>query len=127
MTKRPSALRYPGIEEATVASQENLFIGIRGCVLAIDRTTGKEVWTTSLKGADFVNVVLDSGQLFAASKGRLYRLDPATGNILWENGLTGMGWGLVSIAQAGNGNLMAMEETRRQDEAAAAATTAATG
>jgi hypothetical protein len=38
-----------------------------------------------------------------------------------------MGWGLVSIAQAGNGNLMAMEETRRQDEAAAAATTAATG
>jgi hypothetical protein len=57
----------------------------------------------------------------------LYRLDPATGNILWENGLTGMGWGLVSIAQAGNGNLMAMEEKRRQDEAAAAATTAATG
>ena len=40
-----------------MASQENLFIGIRGCVLAIDRTTGKEVWTTSLKGADFVNVV----------------------------------------------------------------------
>jgi outer membrane protein assembly factor BamB len=116
-----------GSEEATVAPSENLFIGIRGYVLAIDRTTGKELWTTSLKGAEFVNVVLDGDQLFAASKGRLYRLDPGTGGILWENGLTGMGWGLVSIAQTGNGNLMAMEEKRRQDqEAAAASTTAAT-
>jgi len=108
-----------------MASQENLFIGIRGTVLAIDRTTGKEVWTSSLKGGDFVNVALDGGQLFAASKGRLYNLDPTTGRILWENGLAGMGWGLVSIAQAGNGNLMAMEEKRRQAAAdgAAAATT----
>ena len=108
-----------------MASQGNLFIGIRGTVLAIDRTTGKEVWTSSLKGSEFVNVVLDGGQLFAASKGRLYRLDPATGQILWENGLTGLGWGLVSIAQAGNGNVMTMEEKRRQDEAAAAAGAAA--
>ena len=111
-----------------MASQGYLFIGIRGTVLAIDRTTGKEVWTSSLKGAEFVNVVLDSGQLFAGSKGRLYRLDPATGHILWENGLAGMGWGLVSIAQAADGNLMAMEEKRRRDEeATAAATTATTG
>jgi outer membrane protein assembly factor BamB len=72
--------------------------------------------------------VLDGGQLFAGSKGRLYRLDPSTGQILWENGLAGMGWGLVSIAQAADGNLMAMEEKRRRDEeATAAATTATTG
>jgi outer membrane protein assembly factor BamB len=69
----------------------HLFIGIRGYVLAIDRTTGKDVWATSLKGAAFVNVVLEDGQLFAASRGQLYRLDPATGEILWENSLTGMG------------------------------------
>ena len=110
-----------------MASQGNLYIGIRGTVLAIERTTGKEVWLSSLKGADFVNVVVDGEQLFAASKGRLYRLDPATGQILWENGLIGMGWGLVAIAQAGNGNLMAMEAKRRQDQAAAAAATTATG
>jgi outer membrane protein assembly factor BamB len=124
MTKAGSWLRYAGSEEDTVA-QRNLFIGIRGYVLAIDRTTGKDVWATSLKGADFVNVVLDGDQLFAGSKGRLYRLDPATGQILWENGLAGMGWGLVSIAQAGDGNLTAMQEKRWQDEAAAAASTAA--
>jgi hypothetical protein len=38
-----------------------------------------------------------------------------------------MGWGLITIAQAGDGNLIAMEEKRRRDQAAAAAaTTAAT-
>jgi outer membrane protein assembly factor BamB len=105
----------------------NLIIGIRGTVLAVDRATGVVAWTTSLKGSDFVNVVRDGDQLFAASKGRLYRLDPATGGILWENGLAGMGWGLVSIAQSADGNRGAMEEKRRQDEAAAAAVTAATG
>jgi len=91
----------------------NLYIGIRGTVLAIDRATGQEVWTSSLKGAEFVNVVLDGGQLFAASKGRLYCLDPATGRILWENGLTGMGWGLVSIAQSADGNRGEAEDERR--------------
>jgi outer membrane protein assembly factor BamB len=122
MTKLLARLRYAEFEEAGVASQSYLFIGIKGSVLALDRTTGKEIWTASLKGGDFVNVVLDGGQLFAGSKGRLYRLDPATGEILWENGLAGMGWGLVSIAQAGNGNVMGMEEKRRQDEAATAST-----
>ena len=94
--------------------------------MAIDRATGKDVWETSLKGAEFVNVLLDGDQLYAASKGRLYRLDPSTGKILWENGLAGKGWGLVSIASAENGNLLAMEEKRRQDEAAAAGSAAAT-
>ena len=39
-------------------TQGNLFTGIRGYVLAIDRASGKDVWATSLKGADFVNVVM---------------------------------------------------------------------
>jgi outer membrane protein assembly factor BamB len=122
MTKPPATFRYAELEEASVASQSYLFIGIKGSVLAVDRATGEEIWKATLKGGDFVNVVLDGGQLFAGSKGRLYRLDPSTGQILWENGLAGMGWGLVSIAQAANGNLMAMEEKRRQDEAAAIST-----
>lgn len=103
----------------------HLFIGIRGYVMAIDRATGEDVWSTSLKGSEFVNVVLDGEQLFAASKGRLYRLDPATGGILWENELTGKGWGLVSIAPSADGNRGLMAEKRRADDAAAAASTAA--
>ncbi len=110
-----------------MASPENLFIGIRGTVLAIDRTTGKEVWTSPLKGADFVNVVLDKGQLFAATKGELYCLDPATGHIRWKNELKGMGWGLIAIAPSADGNWSVIEEKHRQDQAdAAASTTTAT-
>ena len=103
----------------------HIYIGIHGSVLAIDRATGKEAWETSLKGADFVNVVLDGNELYAGSKGRLYRLDPATGNTMWVNELPGKGWGMISIAQSPDGNRGAMVEKRRQDEAAAAASTTA--
>jgi outer membrane protein assembly factor BamB len=124
MTKRRARLRYPESEEATVAT---LFIGIKGAVLAIDRATGETVWESPLKGGDFVNVVLDGAELYAATRGELYRLDPATGRILWKNELAGKGWGLVAIAHSPDGNWSAMEEKRRQDAAAAAATTAAAG
>jgi outer membrane protein assembly factor BamB len=125
MTKVGAALRYAEGEESAM---ENLFIGIKGTVLAIDRATGEKVWERPLKGGDFVNVVLDSGDLYAATKGELYCLDPATGSIRWNNELTGMGWGLVSIAQAVDGNLSVMEEKHRRDQAAAsAATNAAIG
>lgn len=105
-----------------------LYIGVKGCVIAIDRATGNSIWEADLRGADFVNVVLDGDELYATSKGRLYRLDPATGKILWENGLAGKGWGLVSVAARGGENLSLLAEKKRRDAAAAtaAATTTAT-
>ena len=36
-----------------------IFIGIRGSVLALNRSTGEKVWETRLKGLSFVNVVLE--------------------------------------------------------------------
>ena len=96
----------------------HLYIGIKGTAMAIDRATGEVVWSAPLKGDDFVNVVLDEGQLFAATMGELYCLDPATGQIRWRNGLPGFGWGLITIALAGNGNqVVAAEEKRLRDEA----------
>jgi outer membrane protein assembly factor BamB len=62
-----------------------VFIGMYGEVLALDRTTGGEVWRTNLKGAEFVNVVLHEGDLFAATKGEMFCLDPATGRQRWHN------------------------------------------
>jgi len=104
----------------------NLFIGIKGTVLALDRATGETVWESPLKAGDFVNVVLDGAELYASTRGEVYRLDPVTGRILWKNELVGKGWGMVTIAQAPDGNRSAMEEKRQQDAAAAASTTAAT-
>jgi len=106
-------------------AQSPLLVGLKGTVLAIDRGTGDVVWQSALKGGDFVNVMLDGGQLFAATKGELFCLDPATGKIRWHNRLAGMGTGLVTFAQAAEGNLAAIDEKRRRDEAAAAAGTIA--
>ena len=39
-----------------------VFIGIKGSVVALNRTTGKQVWVTRLKGSDFVNIVVQNEQ-----------------------------------------------------------------
>lgn len=104
-----------------------LFIGISGTVLAIDRGTGQTVWESELKGSDFVNVVIDDGQLYAATKGELFCLDPATGDVKWQNALTGFGRGLVTIAPAGGSGITVMNEKRRRDAAAASSAAAASG
>ena len=62
-----------------------LFLGIKGTVVAVDRSTGATLWTTHLKGGDFVTLALQDGELFAATKGRVHRLDPGTGDVLWTN------------------------------------------
>jgi hypothetical protein len=48
----------------------------------------------------------------------LFCLDPATGHIRWKNELKGMGWGLISIAQAADGNLSVLEEKHRREQTA---------
>ncbi|HEV3199168.1 MAG TPA: PQQ-binding-like beta-propeller repeat protein [Bryobacteraceae bacterium] len=101
-----------------------VFIGIKGTVVALDRATGQEVWRTTLKG-DFVNVVLQDGDLYATAVGELFCLDPASGAIRWHNGLKGMGRGLITIATAGNQQIPVMREKQQQDEAAAAAASSA--
>lgn len=104
-----------------------IFIGIKGTVLALDRATGQEVWRSKLKSADFTNVVLQDGSLYAATEGELFCLDPATGQVRWHNQLKGLGLGLITIGASGGQQIPAMWEKKRQDAAAAAAaTTAAT-
>jgi outer membrane protein assembly factor BamB len=137
----------------------DLIIGIKGTVLAIDISTGVEKWTTHLHGKGFVHVLLDGGQLFAATHGMVFRvdptsgeiqwqasvgsdfvslvlyeghlfascqgelscLDPTTGELRWKNELKGMGFGLITIAQATDGNRSVVEEKQRRDEEAASA------
>ena len=94
-----------------------VFIGIHGTVVALDRATGEEVWRTSLKG-DFVNVVLQDGDLYAAASGELFCLDPSTGHIRWQNELKGLGRGLVTIATTGSQQTLVMRKKQQQDEAA---------
>ena len=96
-----------------------LIIGLRGTVVAVDRTTGETLWSTSLKGSDFVSVAVEEGAVFAATRGRVYRLDLSTGAIQWSNDLPGLGFGIVSIAGTPSAALMA--ERKRRDAAAGGA------
>jgi outer membrane protein assembly factor BamB len=66
---------------------DTVFVGLKGTVVAIDRTSGETRWSTELKGSDFVNVSVVDGDLYAACRGRLYRLDPDSGTIQWRNDL----------------------------------------
>ena len=98
-----------------------IYIGICGDVLALDRSTGQELWRSDLKGSDFVNVVFHDGDLFATAKGVLFCLDPATGQVRWKNNLRGLGHGLITIATpAGQQTVLAREKRKRDDDAAAA-------
>ena len=105
-----------------------IYLGIRGAVLALNSSNGEQLWATKLKGAEFVNVVLDGNNLYAATHGEIYCLEPRTGIIRWHNPLKGYGFGLVSIAGEGiaqNLPSLLAEKRRRDDEAASAAAASA--
>ncbi len=106
-----------------MAASNFVFVGIKGSVVALDRATGTQIWITSLRGSEFVNVMLGDDDLYASTKGELYCLDPATGHIRWHNPLKGLGWGLVSIAAPGiqTSQTAVFEKRKREQDAAAAA------
>ena len=109
-----------------MASSNYVFVGIKGSVIALDRSTGTQIWAVSLKGRDFVNVAVTDDEVYAATKGELYCLDTATGQLRWHNPLKGFGLGLVAVAAPGlQGDQAAMAEKRKRDEKAAAAAAAA--
>jgi outer membrane protein assembly factor BamB len=106
-----------------------IYLGVKGSVVAVNSTTGQLVWETSLKGADFVNVIIDGNNLFATTRGEIFCLDPQGGGIRWHNPLKGYGLGLVTMAADGvapNTAAIAAEKRRRDQEQASAAAGSAT-
>jgi outer membrane protein assembly factor BamB len=99
-----------------------IFTGIKGHVVALDRTTGSELWRTKLKGADFVNLTSDGVHIIAGTGGEVFCLDPATGSLLWRNPMKGLGFGVVSLlAGSDKGNSTAAAESHRRAQARQAA------
>jgi outer membrane protein assembly factor BamB len=105
-----------------MARSKVIYLGIKGSVLALDSASGQQLWATSSKGSDFVNIALDGGDLYAATRGEVFCLDPDSGIIRWHNPLKGYGWGLVSFAGEGmtqNVPILAEEKRRREQQQAA--------
>ncbi len=103
-----------------------IYLGVKGSVVAIDSATGQSIWSTALKGAEFVNVVLDGNNLFATTRGEIFCLDPKGGGIRWHNPLKGYGLGLITIAGEGipQNAVLGAEKIRRDQQQAAAAASA---
>ena len=106
-------------------TSELIFIGIRGSVIALDRSNGQIIWTQRLKGYDFVNVIVENHKIFASAYGEMFCLDPLTGRTLWHNPLKGYGVGLAAIATdagAGSGSNAVLAEREFQSQSAANST-----
>jgi len=103
-----------------------IYLGVKGSVVAIDSATGQSIWSTSLKGSEFANVVLDGNNLFATTRGEIFCLDPQGGGIRWHNPLKGYGLGLITIAGEGisQNAVLGAEKIRRDQQQAAEAASA---
>jgi outer membrane protein assembly factor BamB len=113
-----------------MAQSKVIYLGVKGSVVAVNSTTGQPVWEAALKGNDFVNVVFDGDNLFAATRGEIFCLDPQSGGIRWHNPLRGYGWGLITIAGDDipqNVTAITAEKRRRDQQQAAAASSASAG
>jgi outer membrane protein assembly factor BamB len=96
----------------------SLIIGISGHVVAIDPTTGSELWRTKLKGSDIVTTVLQDGRIYAGTKGELFCVDSSSGAVLWRNNLKGLGLGLIAFGN--DQDIAAADRVIAQRHAAAA-------
>ncbi len=85
-----------------------LFIGMKGCVAAINKSTGIEEWRTKLADGFFsavrssnVAVLYTDGILIAGCNGHLFGIETKTGKKLWHNELEGAGYGDLSLSTGG--------------------------
>lgn len=98
-----------------------VILGVGGHVVALDVTTGSELWRTKLKGSDFVTISIQDGRIYAGAKGEVFCLD-SSGTILWHNNLKGLGLGLVAFDANQSGAAAEKIIAQRQAAAAAAST-----
>jgi|RhiMethySRZTD1v2_1073278.scaffolds.fasta_scaffold598567_2 outer membrane protein assembly factor BamB len=99
-----------------------LYVGIKGCVLALRKSDGSIAWKADLsRGSSFVPIVQDGSRLFAGSGGEITCLDCESGKVLWHNPLKGFGTGYLAIAGGGFPTSAAAAEQAAQAAAAGAA------
>lgn len=80
-----------------MAAPPLLYINIGRSVVAIDRTTGDEIWRLELKSSrllssgSFVTMLVTTDAIYVGAHGELFCLSPDTGVIRWRNSLEGLG------------------------------------
>jgi outer membrane protein assembly factor BamB len=81
-----------------------LFVAFKARVAALDKHTGKKIWTWRSKNefGGYVGMLLDGERLYVSVDGYTTCLDALTGKERWHNPLKGMGIGVPSLAMAGH-------------------------
>jgi outer membrane protein assembly factor BamB len=104
-------------------TEQLIFVGLNGYVVALNRDTGEIVWSNNKLKSGYVTLLLDGDRLIASTNGYIFCLDPLTGEILWNNPLKGYGAGspasLLSVRGQSSQTII--------EQAAAAAAAAAVG
>ena len=81
--------------------EQLVFVGLNGYVVALDRDTGKIVWSNNELKSGYVTLLLDGDRLVVSTNGYMFCLDPLTGRIIWNNRMSGYGSGsptsLISV------------------------------
>lgn len=80
----------------------NLYLSCGGTIVALDRSSGQELWRTELpEWAGKVSILESGDVIFAGTWGRAYGLDAKTGRMLWKNGLSGLKFFEVQLSSGG--------------------------
>ena len=102
-------------------SADVLYIGIGSHLVAINPSSGEELWRTKLKGSSFITLCVKPNAIYAGAAGELFCIDPSTGSIRWKNRLVGLGNGLISFSDASTAAMVAAIAAAQAAAAAAIA------
>ena len=102
-----------------------IFVGLNGYAVALDRDTGRIVWSNNQMRSGYVTFLLDGDRLIVSTNGHIYCLDPLTGRIIWHNPMKGYGAGtptsLTSVRGGSDSTILQQaEQTSHAQQGAAA-------
>ncbi|MFA6957071.1 MAG: PQQ-binding-like beta-propeller repeat protein [Thermoanaerobaculia bacterium] len=97
-----------------------VFIGIGSYVVALDGSTGTEIWRRKLKASSLVTIQVQGEMVLAGVQGEVFCLDARSGDLRWHNKLKGLGMGIVCFGTTIEASAAAM--IAAQAAAVAAAT-----
>jgi outer membrane protein assembly factor BamB len=100
---------------------DTLYIGIGGHLVAIKAASGEELWRCKLKRSGFITIAVRPNAVYAGAGGELFCVDPSSGRIRWQNGLTGLGLGVIAFGDESSISVTAAAMAAREDAAAAGA------
>lgn len=105
-------------------TKDILLLGVKRTIIAFQRSTGVELWRREigeglLSGSNFVSLQADEQHVFAHTSGELHCLDLQTGTPLWNDKLSGLGYGVATLAfpDGSTNTTAAAQEKLRQDAA----------